>query len=112
MTIRWSKQAIDDLSATAAYVAQTFGRQSAVNLRDSINDSIEKLAQFPQLGVVSFADEKTGVEFRELESRLNNIVYTIYNMKYTLSAFGATDNTATNFTPHYAVLQKKFFKAE
>ena len=93
MTIRWSKQAIDDLSATAAYVAQTFGRQSAVNLRDTINDSIEKLAQFPQLGVVSFADEKTGVEFRELESRLNNIVYTIYNNEiYIVSIWSNRQN--------------------
>ena len=78
MKVRWSEQAALELAETAAYVARKFGKQSALKLRNTIDEAIGYIAQFPMIGVSSFIDEVTGVEFRELVCRLNSVIYTIY----------------------------------
>ena len=79
MKIRWSERAATEFAATAAYVATNFGQTAAKKMRNRINEAVRDLSQFPKMGVASFTDEETGIEFRELQCRLNSVVYAIYN---------------------------------
>ena len=79
MNVRWSERAAIEFADTAAYVAREFGGQAAIKMRDTINEAVVSISQFPNIGKSSFTDEETGVEFRELPCRLNSIVYSIYN---------------------------------
>ena len=79
MNVRWSERAAIEFADTAAYVALEFGGQAAVKMRDTINEAVVSISQFPYIGKSSFTDEETGVEFRELPCRLNSVVYSIYN---------------------------------
>ena len=78
MKVRWSERAATEYAETAAYVAREFGRQAAVKMWNGINEAVANISQFPNIGKSSFADEETGVEFRELPCRLNSVVYSIY----------------------------------
>ncbi len=78
MRIRWSKRAAVEFADTAAYVADEFGVQAAVKIRNTINEAVGSISQFPDIGKVSFTDEETGVEFRELTCRLNSVIYTVF----------------------------------
>lgn len=79
MRVRWSNRAATEFAATAAYVASEFGQRAALKMRDTIDKAVDNISHFPKIGVVSFTDEETGIEFRELQCRLNSVVYTIYN---------------------------------
>lgn len=79
MKVRWSKRAATEFAATAAYVAAEFGQIAAKKMRNRIDKAVENISQFPMIGVSSFTDEETGIEFRELQCRLNSVVYAIYN---------------------------------
>ena len=79
MRVRWSNRAATEFAATAAYVASEFGQRAALKMRDTIDMAVDNISHFPKIGVVSFTDEETGIEFRELQCRLNSVVYTIYN---------------------------------
>lgn len=79
MNVRWSKHAATEFAVTAAYVASEFGQVAAKKMRDTINKAVENISQFPQIGVASFTDEETGIVFRELQCRLNSVVYALYN---------------------------------
>ena len=79
MNVRWSNRAATEFAATAAYVASEFGQRAAQKMRNSIDKAVENISHFPRIGVASFTDEETGIEFRELHCRLNSVVYTIYN---------------------------------
>ena len=79
MNVRWSERAATEFAATAAYVATNFGQTAAKKMRNRINEAVNELSRFPKLGVASFTDEETGIEFRELQCRLNSVVYAIYN---------------------------------
>lgn len=79
MKVRWSNRAATEFAATAAYVASEFGQRAAQKMRNSIDKAVENISHFPKIGVASFTDEETGIEFRELQCRLNSVVYTIYN---------------------------------
>ena len=79
MNVRWSNHAATEFTATAAYVASEFGQKAAQKMRNSIHKAVENISQFPRIGVASFTDEATGIEFRELQCRLNGVVYAIYN---------------------------------
>lgn len=76
--MRWSNRAANEFVATAAYVASEFGQKAAQKMRNSIHKAVEHISQFPNIGVASFSDEETGIEFRELQCRLNSVVYAIY----------------------------------
>lgn len=78
MNVRWSERALVEFADTAAYVAREFGQQAAHKMRDSINEAIAGIAQFPHIGKVSFSDEKTAVEFYELAMKLNSVIYAVY----------------------------------
>ena len=78
MNVRWSNRAANEFVATAAYVASEFGQKAAQKMRNSIHKAVENISQFPNIGVASFSDEETGIEFRELQCRLNSVVYAIY----------------------------------
>lgn len=47
-------------------------------MRNRIDKAAKDVSQFPMIGVSSFIDEETGIEFRELQCRINSVVYTIY----------------------------------
>mgnify|MGYP002626108968 CR=1 FL=1 len=79
MNVRWSKRAATEFAATAAYVAAEFGQVAAKRMRNTINKVVENISHFPKIGEASFTDEKTGIEFRELQCRLNSVVYAFYN---------------------------------
>ena len=79
MNVRWSNRAATEFAATAAYVASEFGQRAAQKMRNNIDKAVENTSHFPKIGVASFADEETGIEFRELQCRLNSVVYAIYN---------------------------------
>lgn len=78
MNVRWSNRAANEFAATAVYVASEFGQKAAKKIRNSIHKAVENISQFPNIGVASFSDEETGIEFRELQCRLNSVVYAIY----------------------------------
>lgn len=95
MNVRWSEHAAVEFAETAAYVAREFGSQAAVKMRDDINEAVVRISQFPNIGKLSFTDEKTGVEFRELACRLNNVVYSIYKDEiYIVSIWSNRQNRA------------------
>jgi len=78
MNVRWSNRAANEFAATAVYVASEFGQKAAQKMRNSIHKAVENISQFPNIGVASFSDEETGIEFRELQCRFNSVVYAIY----------------------------------
>lgn len=78
MNVRWSNHAANEFAATAAYVAVEFGQKAAQKMRNSIHKAVENISQFPKIGVASFTDKETEIEFRELQCRLNSVVYAIY----------------------------------
>ncbi len=78
MNVRWSERALAEFADTVAYVAREFGRQAVQKMRDNINETIANIAQFPHIGKVSFYDEETTVEFRELAVKLSSVIYAIY----------------------------------
>lgn len=79
MKVNWSERATLELAETVAYVVREFGRQTAVNMRNSIHEAVENIAQFPMIGKTSFTDDENGLEFRELACRLSSVIYVIYN---------------------------------
>lgn len=78
MKVQWSERAALEFAETAAYVASEFGSQTAVKMRNAINEAVVSISQFPNIGKLSFTDVETGIEFRELICRLNSVVYSIY----------------------------------
>ena len=103
MNVRWSNRAATEFAATAAYVASEFGQRAAKKMRNSIDKAVDNISHFPMIGVVSFTDEETGIEFRELQCRLNSVVYTIYNNEvYIVSIWSNRQNRDTL----YASLQE------
>jgi plasmid stabilization system protein ParE len=79
MKVRWSNRAATEFATTVAYVAGEFGVGAAQKMRNGIDKAVESISQFPRIGVASFTDEESGVEFRELQCHLNSVVYAIYN---------------------------------
>ncbi|GEM_PF-2604581 len=79
MNVRWSNRAATEFAATAAYVAAEFGQVAAQKMRNTINKAVDNISHFPYIGVASFTDEETGIEFRELQCRLNSVVYAVYD---------------------------------
>lgn len=79
MKVRWPERAATEFAETAAYVAREFGRPAAVKMRNVINEAVDSISQFPNIGKSSFTNEETGTEFRELPCRLSSVVYSIYN---------------------------------
>lgn len=77
--MRWSSRAATEFADTAAYVAAEFGQRAAQKMRNSIDRAVRNISQFSKIGVASFTDEETGIEFRELQCRLNSVVYAIHN---------------------------------
>ena len=62
-------------------------------MRNRIDKAVENISQFPMIGVSSFTDEETGIEFRELQCRINSVVYTIYNEEiYIVSIWSNRQN--------------------
>ena len=95
MKVRWSERAAAEFAETAAYVAREFGGQAAVKMRNVINEAVVSISQFPNIGKNSFADEETGVEFRELPCRLSSVVYSIYkNEIYIVSIWSNRQDRA------------------
>ena len=93
MNVRWSNRAATEFAATAAYVAAEFGQRAAQKMRNSIDKAVEDISHFPKIGVASFTDEETGIEVRELQCRLNSVVYTIYNEEvYIVSIWSNRQN--------------------
>lgn len=78
MKVNWSERAAFELAETAAYIAHEFGKKSAIKFRDTIHEAVKEISKFPKIGVSSFTDEETGVEFYELVCRLSSVIYTIY----------------------------------
>lgn len=78
MSVRWSERALVEFADTAAYVAREFGQQAAQKMRDNIKEAIANIAQFPNIGKVSFSDEESSVEFHELAVKLSSVIYAIY----------------------------------
>lgn len=79
MKVKWSENAGKEFASLVAYVAHEFGNKVALKLRDEIFSCVKRISEFPQLGMSSFVDEMTNVEFRELKAGLNSVVYSIYN---------------------------------
>jgi plasmid stabilization system protein ParE len=99
MNVRWSEHAAVEFADTAAYVAREFGSQAAVKMRDDINEAVVRISQFPNIGKLSFTDEKTGVEFRELACRLNSVVYSVYKEEiYIVSIWSNRQNRANLYS--------------
>ena len=78
MNVRWSKRAAAEFAETAAYIAREFGLQCAKKVCNQINNAITNISNFPEIGAVSFVDEETKIEFREIHSYLNSVVYAIH----------------------------------
>ena len=78
MNVRWSERALVEFADTAAYVACEFGQQAAKKMRNNINEAIVNIARFPHIGKVSFSDEETSIEFRELTVKLSSVIYVVY----------------------------------
>ena len=87
MKVNWSERAALELAETAAYVAREFGRQTAVNMRNSIHEAVDDIVRFPMIGKTSFTDDENGLEFRELACRLSSVVYVIYNDEIYIVSF-------------------------
>ena len=93
MKVRWSKRAATEFAATAAYVVIEFGPIAAKKMRIRIDKAVNNISQFPRIGVASFTDEATGIEFRELQCRINSVVYTIYKEEiYIVSIWSNRQN--------------------
>lgn len=93
MMVNWSERAALELADTAAYVTREFGRQAAVDMRNSIHEAVDDIAQFPMIGKACFSDDENGVEFRELACRLSSVIYAIYNDEiYVVSIWNNRQN--------------------
>ena len=99
MKVRWSERAATEFAETAAHVAREFGEQSAIKMRNGINEAVASISQSPNIGKSSFIDEETGVEFRELPCRLNSVVYSIYRDEiYIVSIWSNRQDRAKLFS--------------
>ena len=103
MNVRWSNRAATEFAATAAYVASEFGQCAAQKMRNSIDKAVENISNFPKIGVASFTDEETGIEFRELQCHLNSVVYAIYNNEVYIVSIWCNRQNRENL---YSSLQK------
>ena len=74
MRIEWSPRALDDLSDILKYVVDTFGETAAYHVNNEINDEVDKLAFFPQLGRVYYHDTESGITYRALTSKYHIIL--------------------------------------
>ena len=102
MKVKWSENAGKEFASLVAYVAHEFGNKVALKLRDEIFSCVKRISEFPQLGMSSFVDEMTNVEFRGLKAGLNSVVYSIYNNEiYTSLAFGVIVRTEANYIHRY-----------
>lgn len=75
MRIEWSHRALDDLSDILKYVIDTFGETAAYHVNNEINDDVDKLAFFPQLGRIYYHDTESGITYRALTSKYHKILY-------------------------------------
>ena len=75
MRIEWSHRALDDLSEILKYVIDTFGETAAYHVNNEINDDVDKLAFFPQLGRIYYHDTESGITYRALTSKYHKILY-------------------------------------
>ena len=78
MMVRWSKRALSEFSATVSYVTREFGKMAAIKMIEGVENAVSCIEQFPNVGVASFIDEETGIEFREFHCRLNSVVYAVH----------------------------------
>ncbi|MBR5982814.1 MAG: type II toxin-antitoxin system RelE/ParE family toxin [Bacteroidales bacterium] len=78
MNVRWSERAATEFAETIAYITREFGQKSAQKVSNQINNAIANISNFPEIGAVSFFCEETEIEFRELHSYLNSVVYAIH----------------------------------
>lgn len=93
MNVKWSERALTEFTATAVYIAREFGQRTAQKVSDEINNAVTNISNFPEIGAVSFSDDETGVEFRELQSFHNSVVYAIYsNSIYIVSIWNNRQN--------------------
>ena len=103
MNVRWSNRAATEFAATAAYVASEFGQRAAQKMRNSIDKAVENISHFPKIGVASFTDVESDIEFRELQCRLNSVVYAIYNNEVYIVSIWCNRQNRENL---YSSLQK------
>ena len=103
MNVRWSNRAATEFAATTAYVASEFGQSAAQKMRNTIDKAVENISHFPRIGVASFTDEETGIEFRELQCHLNSVVYAIYNNEVYIVSIWCNRQNRENL---YSSLQK------
>ena len=103
MNVRWSNRAATEFAATAAYVASEFGQRAAQKMRNSIDKAVENISHFPKIGIASFTDEESDIEFRELQCRLNSVVYAIYNNEVYIVSIWCNRQNRENL---YSSLQK------
>ncbi len=103
MNVRWSNRAATEFAATAAYVASEFGQRAAQKMRNSVDKAVENISHFPMIGVASFTDEESGIEFRELQCHLNSVVYAIYNNEVYIVSIWCNRQNRENL---YSSLQK------
>lgn len=103
MNVRWSNRAATEFAATVAYVASEFGQRAAQKMRNSIDKAVENISHFPKIGVASFTDEESGIVFRELQCRLNSVVYAIYNNEVYIVSIWCNRQNRENL---YSSLQK------
>lgn len=103
MNVRWSNRAATEFAATAAYVASEFGQRAAQKMRNSIDKAVENISHFSKIGVASFTDEETGIEFRKLQCHLNSVVYAIYNNEVYIVSIWCNRQNRENL---YSSLQK------
>ena len=103
MNVRWSNRAATEFAATAAYVASEFGQRAAQKMRNSVDKAVENISHFPKIGVASFTDEESGIEFCELQCHLNSVVYAIYNNEVYIVSIWCNRQNRENL---YSSLQK------
>ncbi len=103
MNVRLSNRAATEFAATAAYVASEFGQRAAQKMRNSVDKAVENISHFPMIGVASFTDEESGIEFRELQCHLNSVVYAIYNNEVYIVSIWCNRQNRENL---YSSLQK------
>ena len=103
MNVRWSNRAATEFAATVAYVASEFGQRAAQKMRNSIDKAVENISHFPKIGIASFTDEESDIEFRELQCRLNSVVYAIYNNEVYIVSIWCNRQNRENL---YSSLQK------
>lgn len=75
MIIHWHPEAIEELYNTVIYIRDSFGPMVATKVLDEIEESVNQLMSFPQLGAVEF--QKDNIEYRILHSKYNRIAYYI-----------------------------------